>query len=346
MTLLIQKEKLEKYAEHVLVYLGETRENAKIVAESMVRADMRGVSTHGTYLLEVIKMRKEGGQITLPTRVDVVSDRDATVLLNGNDGIGMVAGHKAIDMAMEKAQKYGIGMVLLGNTNNVGTLSTYTQKAADHGMIAFMCGNAAPSLAPWGGMEAFLGTSPFSIGIPVQGDLCYNADMATTVVARGKIRKALREGKEIPVDWALDENGMPTTDPGKAMRGTLYPIGGPKGSAIAMTVDIIAGLLSGSNFGKYVKSFHALEGPTCLGVAFIVFDPGRFMPKDTFNKKMQGYICDVKKVKCASGFNEILLPGEIEYRKGKESEENGIVIDDKQFEKLSLMLKTSGWPID
>jgi LDH2 family malate/lactate/ureidoglycolate dehydrogenase len=343
---IVSKEKLEKYAQTVLVHFGETKENAKIVAESMVRADMRGVTTHGTYLLEVIKKRKNGQQLTLPTTVSVVYDQDAVALLDGNDGIGMVGGHKALDVAIEKARIYGIGMVLLRNTNNVGTLSTYTQKAADQGMIAFMCGNAAPSMAPWGGMEAYFGTSPFSVGIPVPGDTCYNADMAATVVARGKIRKALRQGKEIPAGWAQDENGAPTTDPAKAMKGTLFPIGGPKGSAIAMTIDIIAGLLSGSNYARSVKSFHILDGRTGLGAAFIVFDPVRFMPRKTFDKKMDGYIEDVKSVKLAEGFTEIMLPGEIEYRKEKESEKFGITIDEQQYENLKKLLVEAGCPVE
>ncbi len=332
--MLVKREKLLQIAKSALIHVGESEENAGIVAESMVKADMRGVTTHGTYLIDGIKKRKEGNQITLPTVVSVVSDSGATAVLDGNDGIGMVAAHKAADLAVEKAKAFGIGIVLIRNTNNVGTLSTYTQKVTDRGMIAFLCGNAAPSVAPWGSSEAMIGTNPLSIGFPIPGGI-FNSDMATTVVARGKIRKALRNGEKIPDNWASDEEGKPTTDPAEAMKGTLFPIGGAKGSAIALSIDLLSGLLSGSSYAKDVKSFHVLEGKTGVGAAIIVIDPQRFMGAEEYDRKIGEYVQKIKEAKRAPGFDRILMPGEIEAEKEKKSAESGIEIDDAQLERLS-----------
>lgn len=332
---------LKQGAEEILKYLGETPENAVKIAESLVKADMRGVSTHGTYLLKVISMRVEGGQLKLPTIPKVVSDSGATAIIDGVDGIGMVAGTAAIELGIEKAKQYGIGMVLIRNTNNVGSLAYYTQLAAEQGMIAIMSCNAAPAMAPWGGAEQLMGTNPMAISIPADGP-GFTADMASSVVARGKIRKAARQGIEIPDNWALDEDGNPTTDPNEALKGSLLPMGGPKGSALAMAIDIISGLMAGSGYGQSLKSFHVLEGPTGVGASCIVIDVSRFMGVDKFKELMSGYTDTVKGMKTANGFKEILMPGEIECHKEENSLENGIEMDDQQVASLNEILEKAG----
>jgi LDH2 family malate/lactate/ureidoglycolate dehydrogenase len=332
---------LKKGAEEILKYLGETSENAVKIAEILVRADMRGVSTHGTYLLTVISMRVKGGQLKLPTLPRVISDSGATAVIDGMDGIGMVAGSMAIELAIEKAKQYGVGMVLIRNTNNLGSLACYTQKAAEQGMIAIMSCNAAPAMAPWGGAEKFMGTNPIAISIPADG-VGFTADMATSVVARGKIRKAARNGIDIPDNWALDINGVPTTDPNKALKGTLLPMGGPKGSALAMAVDIISGLLAGSGYGPLLKSFQVLEGPPRVGASCIVIDVSRFMALGKFKELMAEYSNSIKSLKKAEGFSEILMPGEIKYRKEQNSLKDGIELDPQLISALDELLVQAG----
>lgn len=330
-------EKLKLVTEDILRRLGESHENAKRIAEILVRADMRGVSTHGIYLLNVIAMRVEGGQLKLPTEVEVLYDEEATLLIDGKDGIGMVAGYLALEKAIEKAKKYGIGMALIRNTNNVGCLGCYTERAAEQGMMALMVSNAAPSMAPWGAAEKFLGTNPIALSIPGDG-MNFTMDMATSVVARGKIREAQRKGVKIPEGWALDCEGKPTTDPEKALEGTLMPIGGPKGSALAMAVDIVCGLLAGSGYGNQLKSFHILEGPTRVGASCIVIDVSRFIDVAEFRRKMKNYFETVKNLKKACGVEEILIPGEIEFRKEGKSKKEGVEIDEKLASSINSLL--------
>jgi LDH2 family malate/lactate/ureidoglycolate dehydrogenase len=209
-------------------------------------------------------------------------------------------------------------------------------------MIAIMSCNAAPAMAPWGGAEAFLGTNPFAIGIYTGQDLVFSADMASSVVARGKIRKAARNGETIPDNWAMDNEGNFTTDPNAALEGALLPMSGPKGSAIALAVDIMSGMLSGAQYAPNLKSFHTPEGATGVGASLIVLDINRFMELHVFQSHMEGYIESIKAMKKAKGFNEIFLPGELEYNKEQHSYKEGIQIDEKAVAAIDSLLEAIG----
>jgi LDH2 family malate/lactate/ureidoglycolate dehydrogenase len=263
-------------------------------------------------------------------------------MVDGGDGLGAVACTLALNAAAEKAREFGIASVLVRNTNNIGALACYTEAAAKEGMIALMGCNAAPAMAPWGGAEAFLGTNPFAIGIYTGRDMVFSADMASSVVARGKIRKAARNGESIPDNWATDSEGNFTTDPNAALKGALLPMGGPKGSAIALAVDIMSGMLSGAQYAPDLKSFHTPEGATGVGASLIVMDISRFMDLKLFQNHMEEYMVRVKGMKKAKGFNEIFMPGEIEYNKEQRSYKEGIEIDEKAVAAIDSLLKVIG----
>lgn len=326
----------------ILIACGESAENATIVARNLIKADARGITTHGTYLLTPIWERVQARQLSLPTQAHIISDTGATAIVDGGDGLGAVACTLALKTAVEKARGFGIASVLVRNTNNIGALACYTEAAAKEGMIALMSCNAAPAMAPWGGAEAFLGTNPFAIGIYTGQDMVFSADMASSVVARGKIRKAARNGESIPDNWATDSEGNFTSDPNAALKGALLPMGGPKGSAIALAVDIMSGMLSGAQYAPDLKSFHAPEGATGVGASLIVMDISRFMDLLIFQNHMEGYMVRVKGMKKANGFNEIFMPGEIEYNKEQLSYKEGVEIDAKAVAVIDSLLKATG----
>jgi len=338
----IQVDTLRCAAVEVLLACGETLEGAGCVADSMLQADMRGITTHGTYLLGPIYDRVQANQLPLPTKAVLVSDEGATALIDGGDGLGAIACKLAVDKAVAKAKQFGVGTALIRNTNNVGSLAVYTEAAAKQGTIAFMCCNAAAAMSPWGGAEAFLGTNPIAMAIYTGGEVLFSADMATTVVARGKIRKAARNGEEIPDSWAMDENGNFTTDPNAALKGCLLPMGGAKGSAIALMVDILSGVLSGSAYAQGLKSFHAPEGSTGVGAALTVIDIKHFMPLETFENLIGHYIADMKNLKKAQGSDEIFLPGENSQRKQRASLEAGVELDKNAVEAIETLLEKTG----
>lgn len=333
---------LKAASKEILIACGESAQGAEYVADYMVLADKRGITTHGTYLLTPIYKRAKVNQITLPTNVTVVSDKGATAVVNGGDGLGAVACKAAVDLAIKKAKEFGISTVLVRDTNNIGALATYTEQAARAGMIAIMSCNAASAIAPWGAADAFMGTNPIAVAIYTGQDKVFSADMASSIVARGKIRKAARNGEQIPKDWAMDENGNFTTDPNAALKGALLPMAGPKGSALALAVDIISGMLSGASYAPNLKSFHEPEGPTGVGASLIVIDVEKFVDLEEFKKDMTGYIATVKGMRKAQGVNEIYMPGEIEYNKQIASEANGVELDANAIAAINEILEKIG----
>lgn len=338
----IQQNVLYDCAYEILLAVGENPENARVVANSMLLADSRGITTHGTYLLTPINNRVKAGQLSLPTRASVVVDEQAIAVIDGGDGLGAVAGCLAVELSIKRAKEHGVSFVLIRNTNSVGALAYYTEMVAREGMIALMGCNAAPAMPPWGGAEAFLGTNPIAMAIYTGRDMLFSADMASSIVARGKIRKAARENKPIPADWAVDENGNFTTDPAAALKGTLLPMGGPKGSAIALAVDIFSGILAGAQHAPNIKSFHALEGATGVGATLIAIDIQKFTKLEEFAASMDEYFTQIKNLKKASFATEILIPGEIEYRNGQESKANGVALSEEAVEGLNTLLTQIG----
>ncbi|MDR2433193.1 MAG: Ldh family oxidoreductase [Treponema sp.] len=335
----IKADKLKAAAVEILRACGESRDGAEVAAASMVKADARGITTHGTHLLVPVYDRVQANQLPLPTTVTLVEEKGATVIIDGGDGLGAVAGSRAVETAVKKAKQFGVAAALVRNTNNVGSLACYTEAAAAQGMIAFMCCNAASAMSPWGGAEAWMGTNPIAIAIYTGGDTMFSADMASSVAARGKIRKAARNGQAIPADWAIDAEGNATTDPVAALKGCLLPMGGPKGSALALAADIIAGMLSGAAYAVNLKSFHTPCGSTGVGAALTVINIENFMPLGKFAGLIQGYIADMKALKKAAGQTEIFLPGEIEQRREKKAAVEGVDLDEGAVEELRGLLE-------
>ncbi|MCL1940462.1 MAG: Ldh family oxidoreductase [Synergistaceae bacterium] len=329
-------------AVEILRACGESEDNAAITAASICRADARGITTHGSYLLTPIWKRVKAGQLTLPTQAKIETDSGAVAVIDGGDGLGAVAGELALRTAIKKAKEYGVSAALIKNTNNIGFLACYTEEAAKEGMIAIMGCNAAPAMAPWGSAEAFLGTNPIAIASYTGNDRIFSADMASSVVARGKIRKAARNGEKIPDNWATDGEGNFTTDPNAALKGALLPMGGPKGSAIALAVDIISGILSGASYAPDLKSFHEPEGRTGVGASLIVLNVSAFQSPEAFAEKMGAYTVSVKNLKKAKGFDEILMPGEIELNRERENIESGIPLDDNAVAAINELLNSIG----
>ncbi len=341
----VMPDRLKKITADILKGLGASAEEAALVSESLVRADMRGIDTHGVHFLTLLASRVDNRMIRIPTHLQIMRDEAATALIDGGNGLGQVAAHRAMKMCVQKARQFGIGMVLVRNTNHIGILAFYTSMAAEEGMVGMVMSNSAPSMPPWGGAEPFFGTNPLSIAIPGTSEGPVILDMSSSVAARGKIRLAQRAKDSIPLGWALDETGKPTTDPVAALKGTLLPIGGPKGYGLALMIDVLAGLLSGSQYGPNVKTFHEPLGPTGVGVFFVAIDVERFMPLHQFRDLMASYAGSIKKIKKAKDVSRIYLPGEIELEKEKKSLAEGIELSDSVVGNLDQLLEKVKSPL-
>ncbi len=339
-------DRLKEIAIEILKGLKASAEESVLVAESLVQADMRGIDTHGVNFLKLLADRVEVQMVNLPTRLKVIKEDVATGLIDGGNGLGQVAAQRAMTLSIQKAQGCGVGCCLVRNTNNIGFLAFYTLMAAQTGMVGIIMTNAAASMSPWGGAEAFFGTNPLSIAVP--GGPAENPvvlDMSSSLVARGKIRRAHKMKESIPLGWAFDEAGNPTTDPAAALKGTLAPMGGPKGYGLALMVDVLAGMLSGSKYGPEVKTFHLPEGPTGVGVCCMAIDVKRFMPVDAFKELIQSYVESIRGSRKAKGVSRIYLPGEIEAEKERLSLKDGIEISPGTAKDLNDLLEKVKSPL-
>jgi LDH2 family malate/lactate/ureidoglycolate dehydrogenase len=341
----VRVERLKDITLHILKGLNATDEEATLVADCLVRAEMRGIDTHGVHFLKLLSDRIDAHMIQIPTPLKVIREDNTTAILDGGNGLGQVAAHRAMKTSIQKARNFGIGITLIRNTNHIGILAFYTLLAAEEGMVGIVMSNSAPSMPPWGGAEPFLGTNPISIAIPGDSGGPVVLDMSSSVVARGKIRRAERLKERIPLGWALDETGTPTTDPAAALNGTLLPIGGPKGYGLALMIDVLAGLLSGSQYGAKVKTFHQPLGPTGIGVFSMAIDIERFMPLHLFKDLMTSYAKSIKKTKKAKDVSQIYLPGEIEFEKEKKSLGEGIELSDSVVGDLTQLLEKVKSPL-
>jgi LDH2 family malate/lactate/ureidoglycolate dehydrogenase len=220
-----------------------------------------------------------------------------------------------------------------------GILGYYTLMAATEGMIGVCATNAAASVAPWGGAEPFFGSNPLSIAAPAANGAPIVLDMSASVVARGKIRRAQRLNEKIPLGWALDETGTSTTDPAEALKGTLLPIAGHKGYGLALFIDLMCGLLSGSKYGRDLLTFHKPIGPTGVGAMLMAVDISRFMPLARFETLVNEYAEAIRNSQKAVGVERIFLPGEIEADKADANKLQGIEVDPQIVEKINLLLE-------
>jgi LDH2 family malate/lactate/ureidoglycolate dehydrogenase len=341
----IKPERLREVSVQILKGLNATQDEAELVADCLVRAEMRGIDTHGVYFLKLLSDRIDAHMIHMPTPLKVIQEDNTTAIVDGGNGLGQVAAHRAMRMSIQKAKNFGVGITLVRNTNHIGILAFYTPMAAEEGMVGILMSNSAPSMSPWGGAEPFLGTNPISIAIPGSSGSPVVLDMSSSVVARGKIRRAQRMKERIPLGWALDDTGSPTTDPVAALKGTLLPIGGPKGYGLALMIDVLAGLLSGSQYGPEVKTFHQPLGPTGIGVFTMAIDIERFMPLHQFKDLMTSYAKSIKKTKKAREVSQIYLPGEIELEKEKQSLKEGVEITAEVAKDLDILLEKTKSPL-
>ena len=335
----VSVESIKNATTALLMSLGAEEAEAKLVAENLAKAELRGISTHGINFLPMIVERIEKGLLDVPTKVTVVSEREATAHLDGGNGLGQVVATEAMRRSITNARKYGTGVTVVRNTNHVGLLAFYTLMAASEGMIGICMCNSAPAMAPWGGAEPFFGTNPFSVACPSGSSRPVVLDMSTSVVARGKIRRAARLDQRIAPNWALDSNGSPTDDPQAALKGTLLPIGGAKGYGLAFFVDLLSGLLSGSKYSRAVSTFHQPIEPTGVGVMTMAIDITRFMPLDTFEKLVREHAGSIRESVRAEGVERIYLPGEIEAELEERSEGQSVEVDDAVGDLIEKLLR-------
>lgn len=315
---------------------GLSERNAHIIACDLVAADMRGLFSHGVSRIPMYCKRIREGCVNPNPNITAKQVSHAAILVNGDDGMGFLASHYAVEKGIELAEKTGIALVGVTHSTHFGMSALYVKQANNAGYVNMVYTNSSPALPVHGGKTAFLGAAPFAAGLPGgYRSPDFVLDMAMTVIARGKIRVAATNGESIPVGLALDKDGLPTTDARKAFEGICLPFGGVKGSALAMLMDMLAGMYTGSNFAGDVSSLYfKFSEPQNLGHMFFIMKPDLFVSLDEYKTRMDIYYERLKGLPRAQGCDEILMPGEPEERKSLFAMKNGIEISGKILEDL------------
>jgi LDH2 family malate/lactate/ureidoglycolate dehydrogenase len=298
----------------VLRSLDVPETDARLVADSLIQADLWGLQSHGLLRLPWYVARLRTGAMRAEAAPAVLSDTGPLALLDGRDSIGQVLTEHARTMAVERARRFGVGVVGVRNSNHFGTAMYWTRRAAADGCVAVLTTNASPAMAPWGGREKVLGTNPWSIAAPAGDGRIVAVDIANTAVARGKIYLAKNRGEPIPETWALGPDGAPTTDAAEGVLGVILPMAGHKGYAITFLMDVLSGALTGSGVGTEVRGPYEPEGSSRCGHLFLALDPAAFGEPADYAARVEQLIGEVKGVPLAQGFDEVFYPGEVEDR--------------------------------
>ena len=328
----ILKSKLEKiFIKHYL-----SKKHSKICAEYLIKAELVNAPSHGLARLKMYCDRIKKKLINPKPKIKIKKITSSVSYVNADDSIGFVAADIGINQAIKNAKKTGIGLVAVKKSGHYGLSSFYAEQAVKKNLMVFCFTNAPPALAPHGTKKSLFGTNPICFGVPT-GKVPFILDTSTSIINRGKIRRANKFGEKIPFGVALNKSGKITTNAAEALEGTQLPIAGFKGSGLAWMVDILSGVLTGSSHGGKTKDpFEDFSGPQNVGHLFITIDPKIFIGKN-FIKEIKKNINLVKKLPKAKGFNSILYPGERKNKTYRKNLNKDISIPEKILKEMDAL---------
>lgn len=354
-------ETIHKLISDVFVGVGVPQEDAAICADVLTESDKRGIDSHGIARLKTIYYDRIKAGVQQPvTNFEIIKDGPTTAVVDGHDGMGHVIGKRAMQMAIDKAKKFGMGMVAVRNSTHYGIAGYYATMATDQNMIGMTGTNARPSVAPTFGVENMLGTNPLTIGMPTDEKFPFVIDCATSLTQRGKIEVCARENKQVPDSWVVKNDGTPAIDANQILKdltsgqAALAPLGGIgeetagyKGYGYSTAVEILSSALQAGNF---LKSLLGLENgkkvPCHLGHFFIAIDVNAFIEPAEFKKTAGEILRQLRASKKMPGQNRIYTAGEKEYLAFEERKVKGVPIvseTQKEIKEMCAELGLNGY---
>ncbi|MHB8909931.1 MAG: Ldh family oxidoreductase [Syntrophales bacterium] len=328
-------EELREIGIRALHLVGVPEEDARTTVEVLLCADLRGVSTHGIQRLLMYIPRILKGLMNPRPAIKVQSLAPALRIVSGDDGLGPVVGTRGMREAIDLAGSLGTGFVGCRDSNHFGAAAPYVLMACRERLIGIAGTNAFPTMPPWGGLGNVVGNNPLAIGAPCEGEPPFVLDMAMSVSSRGRMRQLAGEERKMPEGWAVDAQGRPTTDPLEGLRGFVLPMGQHKGYGLAIALDILSGILTGSGFATGVKSLvQQWQEPQHVGHFFIAVDPIRFLPWEEFSARMKACFQIVRAARRIDPETGILIPGDAEEALERERRTQGIALEGKTLEIL------------
>ncbi|RKI71016.1 Ldh family oxidoreductase [bacterium 1xD42-67] len=338
-------EQIRAFCEQVWTKAGLLPEDAKRCVDVLLAADLRGQRTHGTTHMKDYCTRMELGTATNGADIDIQQTSPSTLVVDAKHGVGMVVAAKVMERCIQQAKVSGACFASIHNGCHYGLGAYYPMMAVEHDMIAVSFANTPPLVAPFGGADPLLGTNPISVAIPAGKYPPLVMDIATSVVAKGAISLALKEGRSIPDNWALDKDGNPTTDAAAANVGALMPFGAHKGYAMELIGSLLSFALSGADMDTDIPRF--FEQPdklTNVGQFMGCIDISKFCPVEDFKARVDGMFDVLKACRPAAGSKGVMIPGEIEVNNTKVSLEEGIDLSEATLKDLKEMADTFGVP--
>ncbi|MCC6177501.1 MAG: Ldh family oxidoreductase [Chloroflexi bacterium] len=328
---MIGAEELQGKVRRIFERLNVPPGDAAIVAEHLVEADLRGVHSHGVIRVPNYVQRIGEGKVNPRPNIRIVRDEGGQVVMDGDFGLGQLTAYRANEVAIERGKQHGMAGVALRRSTHAGAMAFYPIRASRHGLIGLAITNAGMNMTPTGGTQKLVGNNPFAMGVPTNKDWSMVLDMATSVVAGGKLDVARAKGESIPLGWARDKDGNPTTDPAAARQGALEPVGGPKGYGMAIMLDVLAGVLSGGRFGGMLGDETGRGG---MAQYFQTIDVERYMPLAEFKQRMDALIDQIHASQKSPGVKRIFVAGEIEHDLQTERLRDGIPLADAVLDAL------------
>ena len=325
---------LREITREIFQAAGTTEREARIVGDALVEANLEGQDSHGVVRIPEYVERIEEKLIHIGAQIQVVHETEAFAVIDGNWGWGQVVGIEAMEVAIEKASRTGVGIVAVRQCNHLGRAGDYPRRAAQRGMAALLFMNthgAARIVAPWGGRERRLSANPIAMAIPRSPQEPLVMDISTCAIAGGKVTVALHSKKPVPPNCIVDAEGCPSTNPADFFgppEGALLPFGGHKGFALGLLSDILAGAISGAGCSRPTV--------TRIGNSFlaVVLDIQQFRDRKLFDADVEQLVEYVKSSPLMPGFTEILVPGKPERRERERRERDGIPVADETWRQI------------
>jgi LDH2 family malate/lactate/ureidoglycolate dehydrogenase len=329
---------LKKLIKEIFIKHKLSKTHSIICADALINAELVGAPSHGLSRLKMYCDRINRKVINPKPNIKIKKISNSISHVDANNSIGFVAADIAVKTAIKNAKKTGIGLVAVKNSGHYGLSGYYAEQAVKKNLMVLVFTNAPPAVAPHGALKSLFGTNPICFGTPTGSKVPFILDTSISMINRGKIRVAAREGKKIPQGVALDKNGKLTTDPKKALEGVQLPIAGFRGSGLAWMVDILSGVFTGGNHAGRVKDpFTDFSGPQNIGHLFFVMKPNLFVGNN-FNNRITENIKIIKKLPKIKGVKEILYPGQSKFQRFKNNLKKEIKITKTIFDDLKKLV--------
>jgi len=334
----MNSKKLKNIIKNIFIGRKLSKEHSSICAEALVNAELVGAPSHGLSRLKMYCDRIKYKTINPKPKIKIKKISQSISHIDANNSIGFVAADIAVKVAINNAKKTGIGLVAVKNSGHYGLSGYYAEQAVKKNLIVMIFTNAPPAVAPHGALKSLFGTNPICFGTPTGSKIPFILDTSISMINRGKIRVAARDGTKIPEGVALDKIGKPTTDAKKALEGVQLPIAGFRGSGLAWMVDILSGVFTGGNHAGRVKDpFTDFSGPQNIGHLFFAIKPNLFVGNN-FNKRIKENIKIIKKLPKIKGVKEILYPGQNKFNRYKNNTRKEIKISENVLKELNSLI--------